>query len=46
VVKHVDAAEVRFVVAVVLAATDDAVLVAHHLTSLVSTWLLHGLLKK
>jgi hypothetical protein len=34
VVKHVDAAEIRIVVAVVLAAAADTVLVAHHLTKL------------
>jgi hypothetical protein len=34
VVKHVDAAEVRIVVAAVLAAAADAVLVAHHLPKL------------
>jgi hypothetical protein len=33
-VKHVDAAELRVVVAAVLAAAADAVLVAHHLPKL------------
>jgi hypothetical protein len=34
VAKHVDAAEVRIVVAAVLAAAADAVFVAHHLLTL------------
>jgi hypothetical protein len=34
VVKHVDALELRIVVAAVLAAAADAVLVAHHLPKL------------
>jgi hypothetical protein len=34
VVKHVDTAEVRIVVAAVLAVAADAVLVAHHLPKL------------
>jgi hypothetical protein len=46
VVKHVDAAEVRTVVAAVLAAAAYALLVAHHLQNLVPIWLPHGLLKK
>ena len=46
VVKHVDALELRIVVAAVLAAAADAVLAAHRLQDLVPIWLPHGLLKK
>jgi hypothetical protein len=41
VVKHVDAAELRVVVAEVLAVGVKAVLVAHHLPNLVLIWLPH-----
>jgi hypothetical protein len=44
VVKHADAVEVRIVVAAVLAAVADAVLVEHHLPK--PGALPHGLLKK
>jgi integral membrane sensor domain MASE1 len=44
VVKHADAAEVRIVVAAVLTAAADAVLIAQHLQNLVPIWLPHGLL--
>ena len=46
VVKNADAAKVCIVVAAVLAAAADAVLVVHHLPNLVPIWLPHGLLKK
>jgi hypothetical protein len=45
-VKHADAVEVRIAAAAVLAATADAVLVAHRLPKLGANWLPNGLLKK
>jgi hypothetical protein len=41
VVKHVDAVELRIVVAAILTTAADAVLVAHHLPNLVPIWLPH-----
>jgi stage V sporulation protein SpoVS len=41
VVKHVGAAELRVVVAAVLADAPDAVLIAHHFLNLVPVWLPH-----
>jgi hypothetical protein len=46
VVKHVEAAEVRIVVAAVLVVAADAVFVGHHLPKLLPIWLPQGRLKK